>query len=115
MMKHLDEFTEAAIEAHMLADHDEDWTDANQWSADLVARVEADCHSFWARCWFYVNATDMSPTQAGRDFALTRNGHGAGFWDGGWAHTPYAEMLDILSKCYGPIGFYLGDDGRIYA
>lgn len=113
-MEHLEAFTDAAIEAHMFADHGKEWLDA-EWSSELEARITADCHSFWARCWFYVAATDMTPDQAGHDFALTRNRHGAGFWDGDWDHTPYADLLDKLSKAYGEVEFYQGDDGLVYA
>lgn len=35
---------------------------------------------------------------AGSDFHLTRNGHGAGFWDGDWEH---GDKLTDLSKPYG--------------
>ena len=42
-------------------------------------------------------------------------GHGVGFWDGGWDHTPYAEMLDKVATGYGELEPYLGDDGRVYA
>ena len=38
--------------------------------------------------------------QAGHDFWLTRNGHGAGFWDGDWPE-PAATILTDASKKYG--------------
>jgi hypothetical protein len=50
---------------------------------------------------------------AGRDFWLTRNGAGAGFWDGGWPE-PYASALTAAAEAAGPAEIYLGDDGRIY-
>ena len=52
--------------------------------------------------------------QAGHDFWLSRNGHGAGFWDGDWCDT-YADMLTKGSMGYGPFETYLGDDGLIHA
>ena len=36
---------------------------------------------------------------AGGDFHLTRNGHGAGFWDGGWPE--HGDELTELAKPYG--------------
>ena len=112
----LEEFTEACIAALFFTDTGEDdQPDAEAEMSDaLKARIEADCHSFWARCWFYVKATDMTAAQAGHDFWLTRNGHGAGFWDGDWQHTPYADMLTQLAKAYGEVETYLADDGAIY-
>ena len=51
---------------------------------------------------------------AGHDFWLTRNGHGAGFWDGDWAE-PDATTLTDASQAMGEIYLYVGDDGLIYA
>ncbi len=51
---------------------------------------------------------------AGLDFWLTRCGHGAGFWDGDWKE-PHAAALDALSKQFGNVDLYVGDDGKIYA
>ena len=47
----------------------------------------------------------------GHDFWLTRNGHGAGFWDGDWKNG-YA--LTEAAKSFGGIDLYVGDDGKIY-
>jgi hypothetical protein len=53
-------------------------------------------------------------SQVGHDFWLTRNGHGAGFWDGDWPE-PEASILDISSKEAGEVDLYIGDDGLIYS
>lgn len=48
----------------------------------------------------------------GHDFWLTRNGHGAGFWDRG-----YGELGDFLAtwaKTFGEANLTVGDDGRVY-
>lgn len=50
---------------------------------------------------------------AGHDFWLTRNGHGAGFWDGDW-EEPHDSRLTDLSKTFGEIDLYVGDDGFIH-
>jgi hypothetical protein len=51
--------------------------------------------------------------RAGHDFWLTRNRHGAGFWDGYW-NEPAATVLTGSSRAYGESDLYVGDDGRIY-
>jgi len=51
---------------------------------------------------------------AGHDFWLTRNGHGAGFWDGDWPDE-VGERLTQASKKYGTVYLYVGDDGKIWA
>ena len=48
------------------------------------------------------------------DWALTRNHHGAGFWDGGW-DAPWGQMLTDLAHASGEINLYLGDDSLVYA
>ena len=52
--------------------------------------------------------------RAGHDFWLTRNHHGAGFWDGDWPE-PQATALTDAAHAFGERNLYLGDDGRIYA
>jgi hypothetical protein len=49
----------------------------------------------------------------GHDFWLTRNGHGAGFWD-----RDYGKVGDILTsacKSFREVNLYVGDDGKIHA
>ena len=48
------------------------------------------------------------------DFILTRNGHGAGFWDGDW-HEPMATKLTELCKKFGEIDTYLSDENLLEA
>lgn len=49
---------------------------------------------------------------AGHDFWLTRNGHGAGFWDRGLGVI--GEKLSDSARVYGSVDLYVGDDGKIY-
>lgn len=49
-------------------------------------------------------------THAGHDFWLTRNGHGAGFWD---RCFDFKKLSDASRQC-GECDLYIGDDGRIY-
>lgn len=61
------------------------------------------------------NATDLhgiDDEQVGHDFVLTRNGHGAGFWDRG--HGERGDRLTAACKPYGELDAYVGDDGRVY-
>lgn len=50
--------------------------------------------------------------RAGHDFWLTRNGHGAGFWDRGL--DDLGERLSKAARAYGPVDLYIGDDGFVY-
>lgn len=44
-------------------------------------------------------------SRAGHDFWLTRNGHGAGFWDGDWEEKAGASLTEI-SKSFGECNLY---------
>jgi len=51
--------------------------------------------------------------QAGHDFHLTRNGPGAGYWDGDYPKE-MGDKLTAAAKAYGENDLYTGDDGRLY-
>lgn len=52
---------------------------------------------------------------AGHDFWLTRNGHGAGFWDRSALDADgLGDKLTEVAKGFGESDLYRGDDGAIY-
>lgn len=68
--------------------------------------IERDCRSFCD-----ANAHDLAaldPEQCGHDFYLTRNGHGAGFWDRGLGAI--GERLTDACRPYGTQEFMLWTD-----
>ena len=79
-------------------------------SKEAQQKICADCRNFWGT---YHDAIDSNPQQAGHDFWLTRNRHGAGFWDGDWP-VAQGEMLTKASHGFGEVDLYVGDDGYIY-
>lgn len=95
-------------------------------SLDLPLSIEAkrvirdDCESFlFAGAnllselpFWYGFGDDGSFSQAGHDFWLTRNGHGAGFWDRDLGDL--GDRLTELSETYCNLSPYVGDDGKIY-
>ena len=66
-------------------------------AADLAAMMEA-------------TGRDMS--SMGHDFWLTRNGHGAGFWDRGAGDV--GDRLTDACKAHGEVDLYIGDDGKVH-
>lgn len=52
----------------------------------------------------------LDPAQCGHDFWLTRNGHGAGFWDRGLGER--GELLSKASKVYGSVDL-MAWDGKV--
>jgi len=72
---------------------------------DLLDVEDIDWRSGW------------SPEQLGHDFWLTRNGHGAGYWDrysGADLREDLGNVLSALCKPYGTSDVYVGDDGKLY-
>lgn len=54
----------------------------------------------------------MDSEQIGHDFWLTRNGHGAGFWDRGLGER--GDWLTQQCKIFGGMSLVVGDDGKLY-
>lgn len=130
----LDTFTSQYIETALWSSTDEsnesggEPMDANYGAEDIaletLKEMVADCEDFQTSFGELISE-DLS--QAGHDFWLTRNGHGAGFWDGDWdsplpdsveTAKPYETVGDYLtdmSEPYGEVNLYVGDDGKIYS
>ena len=88
-------------------------------SPALIARVESDWEAFLNRL-----PDDFEPEDAWRgtspdplwdawdqlahDWILTRNHHGAGFWDGGWIE-PIGDHLTVLAHQSGELHVLLSD------
>ncbi|RLC14513.1 MAG: hypothetical protein DRI24_13325 [Deltaproteobacteria bacterium] len=79
-------------------------------SGDTQMEMTKDCVEFYkANRELFPEGYSMN--EAGHDFWLTRNGHGAGFWD-----RDLGEAGDILTeKCeaYPEVDLYVGDNGLI--
>ena len=128
--RRMDAFTQAYFDAALWSSTDNaddsggEPLDANYGINDIDeatrAKMIADCADFQERFGDLI-ADDDSPDihrhgndeQAGHDFWLTRNGHGAGFWeDSDW--PKHGKELDRAAKEYGEFDLYVGDDGVIY-
>lgn len=117
----LDTFTKAYIECALWSSMDESTPsggepmDRNYSVKDIapetLEKMVADCAKFQSE-----NAELITPdlSRAGHDFWLTRNGHGAGFWDGDWPEDA-GKTLTAASKAFGQVDLYIGDDGQIYS
>lgn len=77
-------------------------------------QFEKDCILFQEKAETLISSLDHDLAQIAHDFWLTRNGHGAGFWDGDYPE-PQGTALTKLSESFGPVDLYIGDDGKIYA
>jgi hypothetical protein len=60
-----------------------------------------------------ITESKQSAEQIGHDFWLTRNHHGAGFWDRNLGDI--GDKLTKAAQAFKEIDIYVGDDGRLYS
>ena len=89
-------------------------------AAESLGQMRADCDAFYAaneadlNCEGVTYGPDFGQDgRAGHDFWLTRNHHGAGFWDGDWPE-PQATRLTKAAQAYGECNLYVGDTGAVH-
>lgn len=123
-MNKFEEFFASYIETALWASMDNsdpetggDPMDSNYGSEDIapaaLKSMRADCRAFLARAECFIDAEPAQTyRQAAHDFWLTRNGHGAGFWDGDW--PVYGDKLTAISEAAGDYDLYVGDDGKVW-
>ncbi len=91
----------------------DDAHDFDDFAPEALAQIESDCADFLSDPRTLELCEKYGMEQSGHDFWLTRNRHGAGFWDRGYPKTD-ADYLTERSHGYGGRDPYIGDDGRIY-
>ena len=77
-------------------------------SKDLDNFLALIDHIPWQDYWDYGHLA--------HDFWLTRNGHGAGFWDryNDGTGEEIGRALTEIAHAFGTVDLYVGDDGLIY-
>lgn len=106
----LDDFTRQYTDTALWADLPEGIAVADvELSPEFTLRAAEDCAAFMAQAGPMIEGRE---TDAAHDFWLTRQGHGAGFWDGDWPE--HGDALTELSNQFGEVWLYVGDDGLIY-
>ena len=127
----LEQFLTAYIVAALWSTHDESTESGGEplennynltdLAPETLASMRADCAAFLRD-----NADDLAlyaeqqpgneqytaADLAGHDFWLTRNGHGAGFWDRGLGKR--GEELTRIAKGFSSKTPEVGDDGKVY-
>lgn len=106
----LDAFTRAYITALLWSEIDDDDTplDSNYTIDDLTVKaltaIKADCVAFQRDIAALLEQVPQlhwewtAAEQNGHDFLLTRNGHGAGFWDRGYEGDLGDRLTDAAHK-----------------
>lgn len=79
-------------------------------ATETLEKMRGDCLDFLTLYWDDVSS-DMG--RAGHDFWLTRNHHGAGFWDGDWPEE-LGRILTDAAHVYGGLDLYVGEDNMVH-
>ena len=77
--------------------------DVNDFDVASKHKAKSDCDLFKSKAGSLLDGLDLSAI--GHNFWLTRNGHGAGFWDGDY-ETEVGEKLTEISKQFGEINIH---------
>lgn len=110
----VDQFTRDYLDcAEWLLDEEIDRSLIQGWSKEAIEQARSDCEDFQEdnadNLAIYSEATGYA---GGNDFFLTRNHHGAGFWDRGIGEA--GNALTAAAHAFGVADAYLGDDGYLY-
>lgn len=98
----------------------DDHFDIGDFTVESLEKAQEDCGDFFDRAddaglldHVYRFANDV---QIGHDFWLTRQGHGAGFWDGDYKDETddVGDDLSELSKEFGECYVIVGEDGKLH-
>ncbi len=118
-MNNLDQFTRAYIQCALWSSTDGDTDTSLYQNYDIgdiapseLDRIIADCADFQSTNEALLKQAGTAE-QNGHDYWLTRNGHGAGFWDRGYSKELGQALTDAAHKS-GESDLYVGDDGKVY-
>jgi hypothetical protein len=117
--EYLEEFFKAYVVCALRSSTDEEGTplDEDYSQADIDAgtlkEMKLDCDDFIMLAKDPLSRADLPASTAGYNFWLTRNRHGAGFWDLGLGKV--GEELTTLAHTYGSVDLYVGDDDKLYS
>jgi len=87
--------------------------DLDSIAAETRQAARRDCADFVNANQTLLIDSGIPEEQIGHDFWLTRNGHGAGFWDRGLGDI--GQALTEQCRPYGEVNLYVGDDGLVHA
>lgn len=118
----MDEFTRAYVTCALWSSTDDDGEpldsgrDEDDIAPETLKAMAEECDDFQVYAAKWLSKAYATPnygeSQAGHDFWLTRNGHGAGFWDRGLGKI--GDELTKAAKTFGSVDLYIGDDEKIH-
>ncbi|NCU71523.1 MAG: hypothetical protein EBY66_00670 [Candidatus Fonsibacter lacus] len=117
-------FTESDIygepleDNYSIADFDEEslkklYSEYQQFIAIAEEKITEKIGENWDCIDDFYDVQQPALNQTEHDYVLTRNRHGAGFWDGDWSSEVSKILTDAARSQY-EFTAYVGDDERIY-
>lgn len=88
---------------------DDNYDSDVDFSDEAMASALTEINTFLKQAKPFIAGHELR--QVAHDFWLTRNRHGAGFWDGDYEH---GEALTKIAHSFGEISCYVGDDNKIH-
>lgn len=120
--KECHEFVDAYIACALWSTNDESTPDGGEpldanYNADSIDpqtrfAMTIDCQVFIET--HKDHLVDYPATNAGHDFWLSRNGHGAGFFDHDFGTREQGDALQIAARKFEECNLYVGDDNVLY-
>lgn len=109
----LSDFTRGYIDAIFFTEEELEGKSFEDFAPDSLTHIVQDCAGFDMENKSLLTRGYLCKFEyAGHDFWLTRNHHGAGFWDRGLGAI--GEELTKMCEKYPAKDVYIGDDGKIY-
>lgn len=82
-------------------------------SVEALKKITKDCKEFMASDIYSLALGESDVERIAHDFWLTRNRHGAGFWDGKYTKKLGEELTEVAHE-FGEVTIVVGDNGRFY-
>lgn len=85
----------------------------DDFTAKSIRKAKKDCNAFCDYAREELAAIPANDEQNGHDFWLTRNEHGAGFWDRGYEEK-LADTLTEKAHSFGEVNIFVGRGGKLH-
>lgn len=89
------------------------YTDYQSFISVVEEKITAAIGDKWDCIDDFYDVHQPALNQTEYDYILTRNGHGAGFWDGDWS-SQVSKILTDAAQSQPEFSAIVDDDGKIY-
>jgi hypothetical protein len=113
-----DEYGDPLDENYLIANFEEEslkklYTEYQQFISIVEEKITAAIGDKWNCIDDFYDVQQPALNQTEYDYVLTRNRHGAGFWDGDWS-SEVSQILTDAAQSQPEFTALIDDDGKIY-